>query len=175
MPRNGLRVAAEREIFRGRVFRVLDRDLVFPDGHTSTWNVIEHPGAVAVVPRFENGDLLLLRQLRPATGETLWEIPAGTREAGETPLATAKREIVEETGFRARKWKKLHQFYTVPGFCNENMHLFVATDLSPAQADRDDDEVMRAIRVPFSRAMRMVREGVIRDAKSLVGLLLLRE
>ncbi len=169
-----IRVEEEREVFRGRVFRVMNRNLVFPDGHRSTWNVIVHPGAVAVVPRFENGDLLLLHQLRPATGETLWEIPAGTIEPGESPIATAKREIVEETGFRARRWKKLHEFYSAPGFCDEKMFLYLASGLEPARAERDQDEVIRAVRVPFDRALRMAERGRIRDAKTLVGLLLLR-
>ncbi|MBI2900376.1 MAG: NUDIX hydrolase [Planctomycetes bacterium] len=175
-PKDGsFRVVASREVFRGRVFRVVNKDLSLSNGRRATWNVIEHPGACSIVARFEDGDVLLLRQLRPATGETLWEIPAGTLEKGESPLDTAKREIVEETGYRARRWKKLREFYTVPGFCNEYMHVFLATDLSPATAERDADEVIRAVRVPFARALRMIDRGEIRDAKTIVGLLALRE
>jgi ADP-ribose pyrophosphatase len=173
--RNGFRVEAEDEVFRGRVIRVLNRRLRLPNGRTTTWNVIEHPGACAIIPRFDNGDVLLLRQFRPATGETLWEIPAGTLEKGETPLQTAKREIIEETGYRARRWKKLATFYTVPGFCNEIMHLYLASGLSPASAEQDADEIIRPVRVPYARALQMVRRGDLRDAKSIVGLLMLRE
>ena len=166
-----IRVESSRVVFRGRVFAVVSKKLLLPNGRRTTWDVIEHPGACAIVARFDDGDVLLLHQLRPATGETLWEIPAGTLEPGESPLATAKREIVEETGFRARRWKKLRQFYTVPGFCTEKMHLFLATDLTPATAEQDADEVIRAVRVPYAKALKMIRRGLIRDAKSIVGLL----
>ncbi len=165
------RVESSRVVFRGRVFAVVNKKLLLPNGRRTTWNVIEHPGACAIVARFDDGDVLLLHQLRPATGETLWEIPAGTLEPGESPLATAKREIIEETGFRAHRWKKLREFYTVPGFCNEKMHLFLATHLSPATAEQDADEVIRAVRVPYPKALKMIRRGEIRDAKSIVGLL----
>jgi len=167
-------VEGAREIFQGRVFKVVSKDLLLPNGNRTTWNIIEHPGACAIVPRFENGDVLLLHQLRPATGKTLWEIPAGTLEPGESPLETAKREIVEETGYRARRWKKLLEFYTVPGFCSEFMHLYLATELSPATAERDADEVLRPVRLPYAKALKMIEGGEIRDAKSIVGLLMLR-
>lgn len=168
------RVESSRVVFRGRVFAVVNKRLHLPNGRRTTWDVIEHPGACAIVARFENGDVLLLHQLRPATGRTLWEIPAGTLEPGETPLATARREIVEETGYRARRWKKLREFYTVPGFCTEKMHLFLATDLSPASAEQDADEVIRAVRVPYAKALKMIDRGRIQDAKSIVGLWALR-
>jgi ADP-ribose pyrophosphatase len=166
------RVEAEREIFRGRVIRLVNRDLVLPNGRRTTFSIVEHPGAVAIVPVHSNGDVVLLRQFRPSIGEEIYEIPAGTIEEGEAPLATAKREIVEETGFKARQWSKIAEFYTAPGFCTELMHVYVARGLSPATADGDADEVLRPVRVSIDAALKLVRTRKIRDAKSIAGLLI---
>jgi ADP-ribose pyrophosphatase len=166
------RVEAEREIFRGRVIRLVDRDLVLPNGRNTTFSVVEHPGAVAIVPVFDDGDVVLLKQFRPSIGEELFEIPAGTLEEGESPLATAKREIVEETGFRARRWEKIAEFYTAPGFCTELMHVFVARGLSPASAEGDADEILRPVRMSLGKALEMIRGRKVRDAKSIAGLLI---
>lgn len=171
----GFRVEAEREIYRGRIIRLVDRNLRLPNGRRTRYHVVEHPGAVAVVPVFRNGDVALLRQFRPAIGRELHEIPAGTLEPGETPLATARRELIEETGFRAGRWTKLAEFYTAPGFCTERMHLFAARDLRPAEAEGDEDEIIRVVRVPFRRAIGMVLRGRVRDAKSIAGLLMWHE
>lgn len=160
-----------REIFRGRYIRVVSRDVVLPNRRRATLSVVEHPGAVAIVPVFDNGDVALIRQFRPSINEELYEIPAGTLEPGEAPLATARREIVEETGHKARRWKKIAEFYTAPGFCTELMHVYVARGLSPAFANGDADEIIRVERVPLARALELVRRGKVRDAKSIVGLL----
>ena len=166
------RVRSSKEIYRDRYLKVVRRDGSLPTRVEATFTVIEHPGACAIVPIFENGDLLLLRQFRVAPEEELIEIPAGTREEGETPLETARREVIEETGYRARKLTRLGTFYMAPGFCNEVMHLFAARGLSPARTNLDAEEVIRPLRVSRREAMRMVRTGRIRDAKTLVGLLL---
>lgn len=166
-----LQVRRAREIFRGRVLRLVLRDVKLPNGRRTTIHVVEHPGAVAILPVFDNGDVLLIRQFRPSIGTELFEIPAGTLEPGERPLATARREIVEETGFRARSWRKLAAFYTAPGFCTELMHLYVARGLRPAQAQGDPDEMIRTARMSLPRALELARRGCVRDAKSLVGLL----
>ncbi len=160
-----------REVFRGRYIRLVNKDVRLPTGRRTTLNVVEHPGAVAIVPVFDNGDVALIRQFRPAIGSELYEIPAGTLEPDESPLSTARREIVEETGYRARSWKKIAEFYTAPGFCTELMHVYVARGLSPARADADPDEIIRPVRVPLRRALDLVKRGRVRDAKSIVGLL----
>jgi ADP-ribose pyrophosphatase len=134
--------------------------------------VVEHPGAVAIVPVFDDGDVLLIRQFRGAPGEELFEIPAGTLEPGESPLETARREVVEETGYRGRRWSKIARFYTAPGFCTEIMHVFLARGLEPAHAVGDADEVIRPLRMPLAEALRLVRRGRVRDAKSIAGLLI---
>jgi len=171
-PRVGFTVRGEREVFRGRVFRLVTKDVVLPNGRHSTFNIVEHPGAVAVVARFENGDVLLVRQFRVAIGGWMYEIPAGTLEPGEPPIQTARRELIEETGYRCRTIRKVSEFYTVPGFCTERMRLFVAEGLSPATAEQDADEVIKPVRLPFAKAMKMVASGRIRDAKSIVGLMM---
>jgi ADP-ribose pyrophosphatase len=166
------RVEAEREIFQGRVIRLVDRDLVLPNGRRTTFSIVEHPGAVAIVPVHANGDVVLLKQFRPSIGLEIYEIPAGTIEKGEAPLATAKREIIEETGFRAKEWAKIAEFYTAPGFCTELMHVYVARGLSPASAEGDADEVIRPVRMSIDAALKLIHAKKIRDAKSIAGLLI---
>jgi ADP-ribose pyrophosphatase len=165
------RVRRSRTVFAGRIVRLVQRDVDLPNGHRTTIDVVEHPGAVAVLPVFDNGDVLLLRQFRPSVAGELYEIPAGTREPGERPLTTARREIVEETGYRAGRWRKLAAFYTAPGFCTELLHLYLARDLTPARTPGDADEIIRVVRMPLGRARALLRRGRVRDAKSLVGLL----
>jgi len=166
------RVEAEREIHRARIIRLVARDLVLPNGRQTTFTIVEHPGAVAIVPVHSNGDIVLLRQFRPTIGEEIYEIPAGTIEKGEAPLATAKREIIEETGFKAKQWSKIAEFYTAPGFCTELMHVYVARGLSPASAEGDADEVLKPVRLTIDAALKLIRTQKIRDAKSIAGLLI---
>jgi ADP-ribose pyrophosphatase len=166
------RVEAEREICQARIIRVVAKDLVLPNGRQTTFTIVEHPGAVAIVPVHANGDVVLLRQFRPSIGAELYEIPAGTMEKGEAPLATAKREIIEETGFKARQWSKIGEFFTAPGFCTELMHLYLARGLSPATAPGDDDEIIKPIRMSIDAALKMIRTKKIRDAKTIAGLLI---
>jgi ADP-ribose pyrophosphatase len=166
------RVEAEETIFQGRIIRLVARDLVLPNGRKTKFHIVEHPGAVAIVPVHANGDVVLLRQFRPTVGREIYEIPAGTIEPGEAPLATAKREIIEETGLRAKKWTKIAEFYTAPGFCTELMHVYVAEGLTPASADGDEDEILKPVRMSIGSALKMIRAKKIRDAKSIAGLLI---
>jgi ADP-ribose pyrophosphatase len=160
----------ERERFRGRVFALVDRDVLLPNGRRTTLNIVEHPGAVAVVPIHLNGDVVLLRQFRAAAGGTIWEIPAGTREPGEPPAKTARRELAEETGLKARRWTKIGDFYTAPGFCTEKIATYLARGLEETDGGCEADEALVPRRVPFAEALRMVARGVIRDAKTIAGL-----
>jgi len=166
------RVESEKELFQGRIIRLVERKLVLPNGRRTTFHIVEHPGAVAIVPVHANGDVVLLKQFRPSIGIEIYEIPAGTIEKGEGPLATAKREIVEETGFKAKRWDKIADFYTAPGFCDERMHVYVARDLTPAKADGDDDEILRPVRMTIDAALKLIRTRRIRDAKTIAGLML---
>src|SRR5206468_5168327 len=125
---------------QSRVFYVRDEKWRGPGGISFQRHTVVHPGAVAILPLDAKGRVLMIRQFRPATGDWMLEIPAGTLEKGEAPLACAKRELIEEIGFAARKWKRLGAVYTAPGFCTEKIHLFKAWDLKPAFAEKDDDE-----------------------------------
>jgi ADP-ribose pyrophosphatase len=159
-----------RERFHGRVFSLVDREILLPNGRKTILNIVEHPGAVAIVPLHTNGDVVLLRQFRAAAGGEIWEIPAGTREPGEPPGRTARRELAEETCLRARRWTKLGDFFTAPGFCTERITVYLARDLADAPGGCEPDEVLTPRRVPFSEAVRMIDRGVIRDAKTIAGL-----
>jgi ADP-ribose diphosphatase len=136
--------------------------------------IVEHPGAVAIVAVDEDGMLTLVRQRREAVRENLLELPAGTLEEAESPLESAKRELAEETGLRGGEWREVTAFYTTPGFCRERMHLFFATDLEAGEQSPADDEELEVVRRPVAEIEDLLLE--IEDAKTLVGLLLyLRE
>ncbi len=116
--------------------------------------------------------MILVRQYRHATGKELLELPAGTREEGEDPIDTAKRELEEETGYRAARIRRLADFYTAPGFTDELMHLYEATGLTPGEQRLDEDEFIEVVHVHRDDALEMIRDGRIEDAKTIIGLLM---
>jgi len=132
--------------------------------------IVEHPGAVAIVSVDTEGCVAFVRQLREATRRELLELPAGTREAGESPLETARRELREECGLTGGEWRELAAFWTAPGFCRETMHLFVAEGVERGEASPEADERLEVVRVPVPDLD--ARLGEIEDAKTLVGILL---
>jgi ADP-ribose pyrophosphatase len=132
--------------------------------------IVEHPGAVAIVAVDREGRVALVRQRREAVRTRLLELPAGTLEEGEEPLACAQRELAEETGLVGGDWRRVHAFYTAPGFCRERMHLFFAEGVEPGEASPEDDEELELVHVPVSQIE--ARLGEIEDAKTLAGLLL---
>lgn len=132
--------------------------------------IVEHPGAVAIVAVDREGQLTLVRQRREAARKDLVELPAGTLEKGESPLESAQRELEEETGLRGGSWREVVTFYTTPGFCRERMHLFFADGLERGTASPADDEDLELIRWPVEEIA--ARLGELEDAKTLVGLLL---
>lgn len=167
---------SSRRIHTGRVVS-LDIDTVqFPNGNVGELEMLRHPGAAAVLPFLDDpGDpnprVLLIRQFRHATDGWLWEIPAGRREHGEPPLATAHRELAEETGYRAATMEPLTAIWTTPGFTDEVIHLFAASGLTPGATAHERDEVMELHEVPWSEVLRMVREQEIVDTKTLSAIL----
>ena len=162
-----------REIYRGRIIRVVkDRFILHRDPKKLvTRELVEHPGAVVIVPYVDKKHLILLRQFRYAAKGDLWEIPAGTLEKGEKTLTCAKRELEEETGFRAKKWTHLASFLPAPGISDELMTMYKAETLSPGQKNLDHDEWIEHKVVAVKDAKRMIRDGRIRDGKTLVGIL----
>lgn len=168
------RIASER-VYAGRLLKI-DRDRVeLPNGSTTDLEMVRHPGASAVVPFVTADEVLLVRQFRYATSGFILEVPAGTLNKGESPDACAHREVEEEAGHRAGRLEKLGAIYTTPGFTDEVIHLYAALDLTPTGQRLDHDEVLTVERIPFRRAIEMIREGGIVDAKSICALMLARE
>ncbi len=162
-------------VFSGRVIRLrVDEVALEPDGRKSSREVVDHPGAVAVVPVLPDGRVVLVRQYRYAAGEELTEIPAGTLYPGEDPEACARRELAEETGRKAAGLEGLGSFYTSPGFSGELIHIYLArlADDSGGEPHPDEDERLEAFAVPLDEALSLADGGCLRDAKTAVGLLL---
>ncbi len=169
------RRASER-VYDGRIVK-LDVDLVdAPDGSQIELEMIRHPGAAAVVPLLsgpgaEDPTVLLIKQYRYATDGTIWEIPAGVLEDGESPVECARRELLEEVGAVAGDLKHLTTIYTTPGFTDEQIHLFLATGLTLEETQHEPDEFIEVKSLSMSRALAMIRDGEIVDSKSITGLL----
>jgi ADP-ribose pyrophosphatase len=161
----------ERYVLRSRVFAVRRESWHEASGNSYQRDTIVHSGAVAILPFDKRGRIVLIRQFRAAVREWLLEIPAGTLERGESPLKCAKRELIEETGFAARTWRKLGCVYTTPGFCTERIHLFEARNLRPATAEKDEDERIEVAAMSLAHIRRAVRAGAICDAKTLAALM----
>src|SRR5690242_11784144 len=145
-----------REIYRGKVVHLFVETVTLPNGHTTSLEVIHHPGAAAVLPFLENGDVLLVRQYRHAAGGYLLEIPAGKLDPGEAPEACALRETEEEVGQRIGRLEKLGAILTTPGFTDEIIHLYAGYELVPTQTATEPDEDLSVVRMPFREAVMKV-------------------
>ena len=153
----------------GRRIRVRVDEVERADGHRTTREVVEHPGAVAILA-WDGAQLAMVRQWRHATKAVLLEIPAGTLEPDEPPIETARRELAEEVGLAAATWTEGPRFYTAPGFCDELMHLYLATDLrNDTSGESDADEVLEPCWMTLPEALAAIEDGEIRDAKTIVG------
>jgi ADP-ribose pyrophosphatase len=159
-------------IYRGRKIQVAVDTTVLSDGDTVTRDVVLHPGAVAILPLVARDHVCLVRNQRPNVGETLVEIPAGTLEPPEPPEAAAVRELAEETGYQAARWRKLAEFFPSPGVLSERTHLFLAEDLTPGPQNLEKDEDLVPLVVGWSEAVSWALNGTIHDAKTLVAILL---
>jgi len=162
---------SDEELLVTRRFRVVRSVETMPDGSLHVREIVDHPGAVAIIPIFDDGRVCLIRNFRVAVGRTLVELPAGTLEKGEDPEATAARELSEETGYRAESIEKLLEFVMSPGILNERMHLFLARGLQSGPTALESGENIQTFVVDWSEAMRMAFDGTIVYAKTLVGLL----
>ena len=161
-----------RRVFDGVVFDV-DRDrLVEENGIEIVREVVRHPGGAGALPLFDDGRVALVRQYRRPARRELLEIPAGRIEDGETPEMCAAREIEQETGFRAGRIEKLAEFYSTPGFCEEKLHVYLATALISSSQALDHDELIEVVYLPFSEAVKMAECGGIEDSKTIIALLM---
>ena len=168
------RLISSREAYRGPAFWVSTDEVLEPTGVRVRRDIVHHSGSVVILAVEQNrsgAKILLERQYRHAAQQFLWELPAGRIDEGENELKAAKRELLEETGYTARRWKRILKFYVSPGFVAETMSIYLATDLRPGTAQPEADEVIEVHFVPLTEALRMVLTGKIKDAKTVSGVL----
>jgi ADP-ribose diphosphatase len=168
------RLLSSRVTYRGPAFWVSYDEVLEPTGVRARRDIVHHSGSVVILAVEEGrGEprLLLERQYRHAAQQFIWELPAGRIDKGERELPAAKRELLEETGYTASRWRRILKFYASPGFVAETMALFLAQGLRPGPAQPEEDEVIQKRLVPLSTAMGMVTRGTIRDAKTITGVL----
>ncbi len=156
-------------LFTSHVFKIVKKIITGRSGKQLERHIVIHPGAVVVLPVLSDGRLVLIKQHRIAVDGNLIELPAGTLEPGEPPISTARRELIEETGYTAHSITPIMSFYSSPGFIREEMFLFKATDLIPGPTDMEDGEKIETIIVDLPKAMDMIVQGEIRDAKTIIG------
>jgi ADP-ribose pyrophosphatase len=165
------KVLKSKVLYQGKVFRLQRDTVVEPGGVRAERDIIVHPGSVVVLPIFGDGRVLLIRQYRHSVGEFLWELVAGRKEPNETPIIGARRELLEETGYRAKRLRKLMRIVPTPGFVNEWMWVFAAEGLEQGEAKPEEDEKITPRIFTLKQAERMIERGTLRDAKSICGLL----
>lgn len=162
------RILSTRRPWAGKRIAIRVDQVERADGHRTRREIVEHPGAVAILA-WDGARLAMVSQWRHATGQVLLEIPAGTLEPDEPPETTARRELAEEVGLAAAHWEPGPRFYTAPGFCDELMHMFLATELVDSTADADADEQLEPSWMTLADALAAVEDGRIADAKTIVG------
>jgi ADP-ribose pyrophosphatase len=171
---NKVRLISSRTVYRGPLFFVTADHIQEPGGVTVRRDLIHHTGSVVILPVDDSGPtprILLERQYRHAAKSYLWELPAGRIDPGEKELAAAKRELIEETGYRAKSWRRILKFYASPGFVAETMSVFLATGLRAGEAHPEEDEIIVNRMFPLPTAVGMVMRGTIRDAKTISSVL----
>jgi ADP-ribose pyrophosphatase len=172
------RVLSSRVMYRGPIFSVTSDEVLEPSGTTVHRDIVRHGGSVVVMPVDESRSeprILLVRQYRHAAQQYLWELCAGRVDQGESELVAAKRELLEETGYSARLWKRILAFYASPGFVAETMSIYLAQDLHSGVAQPEEDEFIELKLLPVTKALGWVMKGVIKDAKTICGILWLSQ
>lgn len=169
------RVISSSIAYRARVFDVRRDELELPNGHRTTYEIVVHNGAVAMVPVDAAGNILFVRQYRHSTGKQLLEIPAGTLNPGEVPESCAQRELREEIGMAPGRLTKLAEFFLAPGYSTERMYIYLAQDLHPETLPHDDDEDLAVITLSMQEAFTAIQTGEIEEAKTMLALYLTRD
>jgi ADP-ribose pyrophosphatase len=169
------RLIDSKRIFSGLIFDIERDRMIDNSGREIVREVVRHPGGAGGLPLFADGRVALVSQYRHPARRELLEIPAGRIESGETPDECAKREIEAEIGTHVGRVEKLAEFFSTPGFCEEKLHIYLATDLSPAPQSLDPDELIQIVYLPFGKALELVRSGQIEDSKTIIALLLAAE
>lgn len=159
-------------VHRGKAFSLIKENVVLENGTATDVEFIEHPGAAAIVPMLSDTRVILLKQYRHALKNHIWEIPAGTLDPREEIISCARRELAEETGYSAGQWHRLGEITPVPGYSDERIHVFLASDLRAGGRHLDADEIIQVHPLDFAKALAMVADGAIQDAKSIAGLYL---
>ena len=165
------KILNSQTVFDGRVFKVTV-DTVREGEHTYQRDVVHHPGSAVIVPVHDDGTVVLVRQYRHPAVRYLLELPAGTLADRERPEVGAARELEEELGLTAARLEKLSEFFVSPGFLEEKMWVYLATDLSEGKPSPDEDEILEVVRLPIAEALEMITSGEIQDAKTIIGLML---
>lgn len=169
--RNRARILSSKIIYEGPVFGVRRDEVIEPSGVRAIREVITHPGSVVVLPVLPDKRILMIRQYRHATRQNLWELVAGRMDAGETPHEAAARELIEETGYRAKRFRVFLDVFPTPGFLEERMFILLAEGLTAGKAEPEEDEKIVSRAYDRKQLEGMIRRGKLRDAKSIAGIL----
>jgi len=170
-PRKKTQVLSSQTIYSGKVFGIRRDEVIEPSGVRTTREMITHPGSVVVLPVLPDGKILLIQQYRHAAKQYLWELVAGRIDEGETAREAAECELIEETGYRAKRFEMFLEFFPTPGFLEEQMFLFLAEGLTPGQASPEDDEKIISRAYNRKQLEEMLRKKKLRDAKTIAGIL----
>lgn len=170
----GFETVKSEVVYQGRVFQVRREQVRLQNGNLTTLDIVDHPGAVTLLPLDGQGRLWLVRQYRHPASQELLELPAGAMEEGELPEACAFREVREEIGMSAGRLKKIGEFFLAPGYSTEYMYVYLATELRPDPLEADEDEFLSVEALPVAQVYRLAESGSIQDSKSLAALFLAR-
>ncbi len=164
------KILREKILYKGKIVNVKEVEVELPNGKIGIREVVEHPGAVAILPINHDGSIFFVKQYRMCTGEILLEIPAGKLNFGEDPYQCAIRELEEEIGYRAKRLELIHSFYTSPGITNEVLYLFEAGNLEKTKVNPEEDEFLEIISLRREDVERLLKENKIKDAKTLIAI-----
>ncbi|KXZ39658.1 ADP-ribose pyrophosphatase [Alkalithermobacter thermoalcaliphilus JW-YL-7 = DSM 7308] len=166
---------SSEKIYNGKIINLRIDTVELPDHKYQKREIVEHPGAVAVLAITKENEIIMVKQYRKTVEETLWEVPAGKLEIGEDPKKCAMRELKEETGYSCKKIELINTFYTSPGFSDEKMYLYLAKDLVEGDPNPDEDEYVEIHKVKVEDALDMLQNGTIKDAKTIIAILMSKQ